>query len=84
MVVASRYQGHLQKRARQQTGAVATQKVQVDEGRDDVQEAWRERRLMEGVHERAAAEENAQAETSERKAHEAIALTIYNRAQEKE
>ncbi len=84
LVVASRYQGHLQKRARHQQEVVTSSEQQVAEGRDDVREAWRERRLMEGVHERAAAEEQAQAETSERKAHEAIALSIYNRAQEKE
>lgn len=84
LVIANRYQGHLQKRARQQLGVLTNREVQVDEGRDDVREAWRERRLMEGVHERAAAEELAQVETTERKANEAIALNIYNRAQEDE
>ena len=84
LVVAQRYQGHLQKRARKQQSTVTSQEQVVSEGRDEVREAWRERRLMEGVHDRAAAEEQAQAETSERKAHEAIALNIYTRAQEKE
>ena len=84
LLVASRYQGHLQKKARQQQNVIADQRVKVDEGRDDVREAWRERRLMEGVHDRAAAEEQTVAETSERKANEAIALNIYNRSQEGE
>jgi flagellar export protein FliJ len=76
---ASRYQGHLQKRLQGQAQVVQERAAEVDAGRDEVREAWRERRLMEGVHERAAAEESAEAETSERKANEAIALSIYTR-----
>ena len=84
LMVASRYQGHLSKQARKQEDVLVDQRVRVDEGRDEVREAWRERRLMEGVHDRAAAEEQTVAETSERKANEAIALNIYNRAKEGE
>ena len=84
LVVASTYQGHLSKKARKQEDVIVDQRVRVDEGRDEVREAWRERRLMEGVHDRAAVQEQTVAETSERKANEAIALNIYNRAQEGE
>lgn len=84
LVLSARYQGLLRRQAQHQRSEVEQQSVHVELGRDDVRDAWRERRLMEGVHERAAEQEHAEQEATERKSHEAIALGIYSRTKAKE
>ena len=79
LVVASRYEGHLQKRIQRAQLNVETRSSEVDDSRSTVQEAWRERRLLEGVHDRVAASETAAEESSERREYDAIALSIYTR-----
>ena len=82
LVAAQRWQGHLSQRLQNEQVAVSTSEVAVAEARDDVQTAWKERRLLEGVHERAAAGEQAEADSAERKSYESIALGIYSRGRE--
>ncbi len=79
LVAANRWQGHLARKLQREEDAVVEQAAEVDSTRDDVQAAWRERRLLEGMHERAADAEAAEAEAGERKEYEAIALSVYSR-----
>lgn len=79
MLAASRWKGHLARKLQKRRGAVVEQAAQVDSVRDGVKEAWRERRLMEGMKERAASVEAEEAATGERKEYEAIALSVYSR-----
>ena len=79
LVAAQRWQGPLSKQQRAAEAAVTSQEEVVADARDEVQTAWKERRLLEGVHERAAAGEQAEADSAERKSYESIALGIYAR-----
>ncbi|MCP4869512.1 MAG: hypothetical protein GY898_12430 [Proteobacteria bacterium] len=79
MLAANRWRGHLARKLQKDQGAVVEQAAQVSNVRTDVQEAWRERRLMEGMKDRAVTAEAEEAAVGERKEYEAIALSVYSR-----
>ncbi len=79
LAMASAWQAQLGKRATAQRQAVADAEERVAEQAQVVQSAWRERRLMEGVHGRAVERETAAGMDKERKANDAIALRSYGR-----
>ena len=79
LAMASAWQDQLGQRAVQQEQVVDEASRRVAEQAEVVQVAWRERRLMEGVHGRAVDREVAADEYAERKQNDAIALRGYGR-----
>jgi len=79
LLSADRWKGHLARKLQSEVGTVAERATEVDSVRAGVREAWRERRLMEGMHGRAATAEAEEADAGERKEYEAIALSVYTR-----
>jgi flagellar export protein FliJ len=79
LAMASAWQNQLGKKAKKQSEAVAEAEVRVADHTEGVQLAWRERRLLEGVHERAVDREIADDESKERKRNDDIALRTYGR-----
>ena len=79
LAMASAWQDQLGKRARKQEATVAEVEERVAERAEEVQSAWRDRRLLEGVHGRAVERETAADMDAERKSNDAIALGRYGR-----
>lgn len=79
LAMASAWQDRLGERAAIQEVAVSQAEERVAERAQGVQLAWRERRLLEGVHGRAKDRESAADADKERKANDAIALRSYGR-----
>ena len=79
LAMASAWQDQLGRRAAQQQGVVAVAEERVAERTGEVQEAWRDRRLLEGVHGRAVERETAADEGAERRRNDDIALRTYGR-----
>lgn len=79
LAMASAWQNQLGQRAKEQRVTVAEAEERVAERAVDVQSAWRDRRLLEGVHGRAVEREVAADMDAERKTNDAIALGRYGR-----
>ena len=79
--MAAVYQGHLEQEAARQVDQVVERARSVEEGRNEVREVWRERRLMEEVHDRASEKERAEAESVDRRKQDDLALGAFARRQ---
>jgi flagellar biosynthesis chaperone FliJ len=84
MIEANRWRGQLAHKLQQEQAVVLERAAEVDRSRDGVREAWRERHLMEEMHDRAATTEAEEEAMGERKANEAIALSVFSRRRERE
>ncbi len=79
LMMASAWQAELASRAESQREQIAQGAGRVEERTGEVQEAWKERRLMQGIHERAVSREVAVETGTENKQNEALALAAYGR-----
>jgi flagellar export protein FliJ len=79
LAMAWAWQDQLGRRAVEQAEVVAVAEERVAEVAVGVQEAWRDRRLLEGVHDRAVDRELAVETGKERKLNDDIALRGYGR-----
>ena len=81
--VAARYQRHLAVRRDVQQKVVVERETEVERSREVVQDACRDRRLFEGLHERASTLEEEEHIAEERRELEAIGLSTYVRRSDK-
>ncbi len=79
LMMAAAWQAQLARKADSQRQQIAAVASRVEERTGEVQTAWKERRLMQGMHERAVSREVAAEAGAENKTNEALALNAYGR-----